>query len=558
MDTPEKRISDLDLARFFIEKNDPEHIITELFNFLCLDCVKRSRLDPDRFDCLVGEFEETGCCDAETLASVIRLIRETPKTVPDEDQVLLENIKTEVLENLTYDTTVKALAEKMHLSYYYICHFFKAKTGRSIQTFRLQKRMEKAVRALCETDQKITDIALACGYNNASYFTEHFVKCMGMAPSELRKNPDFFIHPFYEFDDMRLAAMMPSVRFCTPEMTELPAQIVESRCIAEPDETFSFLHEAAIIEFNGVLYASWYQCPKSELHGYTPICGKRSYDGGKTWTKPEIIADDPTEKILYCPPVYGICDGKLYMLMNRMVAPDHIHSLDLFVLNETDRFELCWSRPIPFKLNTNVVTLPDGKRMLPGRIGRLDGFPNTPAVLISDDGKIDTEWRLVKIAENGTLPDGSSLVHPELSVICDQNTLYMFSRDDQRKVPLVYLSHDFGESWSGPAAHDIPCRSSKIYTGRLQCGKAFLIANVDTADRSRLVIYFSDGERKDGRLIFEKRLTLFDRTCAEVPTAFKAHYPAACEADGKLYVIATIDEHRGRDAMLYTIDLQDI
>ena len=44
------------------------------------------------------------------------------------------------------------------------------------------------------------------------------------------------------------------------------------------------------------------------------LCGKRSLDGGKTWSDMEIIAGDKSEKILYCPPVYGICDGKLYII----------------------------------------------------------------------------------------------------------------------------------------------------------------------------------------------------------------------------------------------------
>ena len=121
-----------------------------------------------------------------------------------------------------------------------------------------------------------------------------------------------------------------------------------------------------------------------------------------------------------------------------MVAPDHIHSLDLYILDdETNKFELLWSRPVPFKLNTNVVTLPNGKLMLPGRTRELDGFPNTPAVLISDSSKIDTEWQLVKIAENGQLPNGAELCHPEISVICAEDVLYMFNINDKRKVPLV-------------------------------------------------------------------------------------------------------------------------
>ena len=263
--------------------------------------------------------------------------------------------------------------------------------------------------------------------------------------------------------------------------------------VHNPNEKFGFLHEAAIIKYHGVLYASWYNCPKWELNGYTPICGKRSYDGGKNWTDLEIICDDKSEKILYCPPIYGICDDKLYMFVNQMVAPDHMHALDLYLLNnKTEKFELLWSKPIPFKLNTNVVHLPNGKLMLPGRIAELDGFPNTPAVLISDSGKIDAEWRLLKIAQNGDLSDGKKLVHPEISVMRVKDTLYMFSRNDQRRVPLVYKSKDFGETWSEVLSHDIPYISSKLYAGNLSDGRKYLIANIDEFDRSRLAVYFID------------------------------------------------------------------
>ena len=208
-------------------------------------------------------------------------------------------------------------------------------------------------------------------------------------------------HAFYEEDDVRLAERFAPLTFLSAGIRELSSEHVRIVPVHRPDDTFGFLHETAVIEYHGVLYASWYNCTRHELNGYTPICEKRSYDGGKTWTELRIVCEDPSGSIMYCPPVYAIDDDRLYMLVNQMVAPDHIHSLDLYVLNpQTDRFELLRSRPIPFKLNTNAVKLPSGKWLLPGRTGEIDRFPNTPAVLISDDGKIDGEWRLVKIAEN--------------------------------------------------------------------------------------------------------------------------------------------------------------
>ena len=185
---------------------------------------------------------------------------------------------------------------------------------------------------------------------------------------------------------------------------------------------------------------------------------------------------------------------------------------------------------------------------------------NTPAVMISDSGKIDAEWRLVKVAENGDLADGTRLVHPELSAICHGDVIYLFSRNDLRNVPLVYVSKDQGETWSPAMSHDIPYRSSKIYSGTLSDGRNYLIANVDAQDRSKLVVYFTGKDT----IQFEKCIVLYDREHIEdysdMQEVFTCHYPAACESDGKLYIIATkgYKEWGHRGAQLYIVDMKRV
>ena len=161
------------------------------------------------------------------------------------------------------------------------------------------------------------------------------------------------------------------------------------------------------------------------------------------------VAVEKSGEILYCPPVFAVDDGKLYMFLNQMVRADHIHSFDLYLYDEEqNQFKELWSRPIPFKLNTNAYKLPDGKLILPGRISHeIDAFPITPAVMISDSGKADSEWRLVKIQEDGILPDDSKLVHPEVSLTVCNGKIYAFCRNDQRSVPLLYVSEDNGETF---------------------------------------------------------------------------------------------------------------
>ncbi len=543
-----------EIAQLFEKRIGDDNLIFDIFDYLQLNCTVRAFIDPNELDESIKSFCELKSVNA--LTQVIDLILKGKELSCMEEKTFLKNVKAYIVEHLNENISVEEIASEFHVSYYYLCHLFKKLTGKTVNQFKTEKLLEKAIRMLLETDRKISEISAACGFDNFSYFSEIFVRYVGVSPSEFRKMyTECVVHPFYEFDDILLALKIQSNRFLRPHEAE--ARETDYIHIHDPGEKFGyFLHEAAIIAYKGVLYASWYNCPEKELVGYTPIVGRRSYDGGKTWTEPEIIAEDKSGSILYCPPVYGICDGKLYMLMNQMVSADHIHSLDLYILNEeSDKFELVWSRPIPFKLNTNVVALPNGKLLLPGRVGELDAFPNTPAVMISDSGKIDAEWRIVKVAENGNLPDGERLVHPETTLIRYDKVLYLFNRNDRRKVPLVYISKDFGDSWSQAMAHDIPYVNSKIYAGNLSCGKTFLIANTYRYDRSKLALYIGDKDKP----IFTKSIVLMDCK-TEKENIIKCHYPAATEDNGKLYIVATADyageELYGRGAVLFTIDLK--
>jgi len=358
-------------------------------------------------------------------------------------------------------------------------------------------------------------------------------------------------------EDEILSKMLPHMqllRGIDPDRLAINEK-VRSYTVSAPTEEWQFLHEAAVIEHKGLLYVAWYNNPERELNGRTPIRWSTSEDEGKTWTDPKVLADDESAKILYCPPVFGVEDGKLYMFINEMVSADHMHALDLYVLNEEKaEFERLWSRPIPFKLNTNVYRLSNGKLMLPGRIAELDGFPNTPAVLISDSGRINAEWRLVHIAPDGALPDGAKYVHPELSAVIDGETVWIFCRNDERKVPIVYVSKDNGETWSAPVAHDIPFSGSKIYSGTLSDGRNYVIGNLYPG-RDRLAIFFS----RVGEMQFDEGFLLQDGYSKELGYGGPQwSYPVAHEWNGKLYVIYSAHREEGnrRGAAISVIPLQ--
>lgn len=354
--------------------------------------------------------------------------------------------------------------------------------------------------------------------------------------------------------DAVLRSLLPGIDLLDIDIRSLKkSDHIKSYTVCMPDEEFSFLHESAIVKFHGRLIAAWYNNRKYELRGYTPIRFAFSDNDGVDWSEPKTVIGDKDEKILYCPPVFGIDNDKLYMLLNQMVSADHMHSLDLYIYNEDDnRFDFVWTREIPFKLNTNVYKMENGKLILPGRIAKQDDFPQIPAVLISDTGRIDAEWRLVKVQDTKKLPDGSELIHPELSLIIDKNKIYGFCRNDQRKVPLLFKSDDWGEHWTGPFASDIPFSGAKIYSGTLSDGRNYVIGNLDE-EREILYILFS----LKGEMKFNKGYILQKVFSEELGYGCQWAYPCAYEADGKLYVVytAVVDKNYRRGAVISVIDL---
>ena len=106
-------------------------------------------------------------------------------------------------------------------------------------------------------------------------------------------------------------------------------------------------------------------------------------------------------------------------------------------------------------------------------------------------------------------------------------------------------------------AHDIPYRSTKIYSGQLSDGRFYLIGNTERSDRSRLELFISE----PNEMRFVKRKLLIDCENSE-DDIIKCHYPAAVEKDGILYIIATAgyvsERFNKRGAILFTVDLDTL
>ena len=83
--------------------------------------------------------------------------------------------------------SIGEIALAVHLNPQYFMRLFKKETGKSVLEYITDCRLSSARQMLEETNLPITEVALAAGYDNFSYFSKLFRRNEGMSPSEYRK-----------------------------------------------------------------------------------------------------------------------------------------------------------------------------------------------------------------------------------------------------------------------------------------------------------------------------------------------------------------------------------
>ncbi|MFV0518190.1 MAG: helix-turn-helix domain-containing protein [Aminipila sp.] len=92
-----------------------------------------------------------------------------------------------VYENHANKITLEELAEREHLSTFYISHLIRNYMGINFQEFLCFARVEMSEILLLETDRKISAIARDVGFSTTSYYNKFFSKWFGHTPQEYRQ-----------------------------------------------------------------------------------------------------------------------------------------------------------------------------------------------------------------------------------------------------------------------------------------------------------------------------------------------------------------------------------
>jgi AraC-like DNA-binding protein len=148
-----------------------------------------------------GIFQKTGLTRLMGLLEILQLLAQSPhdlrslasadyhitNDITEANRQRIGRIHRYVRDNLGRDVSQAEIASLVGLTPPAFSRFFRRATGQTFVGFVNILRISEVCRALMESDESITDIAMRCGYNNIANFNRKFLTLKGMNPTQFRE-----------------------------------------------------------------------------------------------------------------------------------------------------------------------------------------------------------------------------------------------------------------------------------------------------------------------------------------------------------------------------------
>ena len=178
---------DTPLKRFVVDclcrKNDsPEYM-----HFKVKDVLPIQNLIENLLWTLIYDIPNKRSINQTTMGLLfLYLINNTDALIYDNEneEAIMKVLK--YIETNYRNSSLTQAANFLHYDLYWLSREIKKKTGKTYTEILQEKRMSQSAFLLKNTDYKISDIALAVGYDNISYFYRLFSKTYGVSPKNYR------------------------------------------------------------------------------------------------------------------------------------------------------------------------------------------------------------------------------------------------------------------------------------------------------------------------------------------------------------------------------------
>lgn len=169
--------------------NQVKDLYYKLFDAVDTAGRQNQLLDPSPADSIMAGIE--ACFSYEELHALLvsrteDFFQRLFEAAPENPTIFL--IKEYISDNYQKETlSVKDIGDHVFLSASYVCTFFKNETGKTLNQYLIEYRIEQAKQLLRDPRYKIADISSKVGYSDGNYFGKSFKKYTGLSPSEYRE-----------------------------------------------------------------------------------------------------------------------------------------------------------------------------------------------------------------------------------------------------------------------------------------------------------------------------------------------------------------------------------
>jgi AraC-like DNA-binding protein len=105
----------------------------------------------------------------------------------DSSHARLETLRCHLDATYAEPHTLERLAKRARMGRTSLCRAFKAYTGKRLFDYLIERRIQAAMMALRQTDDKVLTVAMNCGFRDLAYFNRKFRQLTGVTPTAYRR-----------------------------------------------------------------------------------------------------------------------------------------------------------------------------------------------------------------------------------------------------------------------------------------------------------------------------------------------------------------------------------